>query len=106
MTLPAAGVANTGQDAASRQFQKTLPLAAGQTLSIENKFGEIRIHGKNSHEAVISATIHSQADSQAQAEKFAENVQIEVNQYAHGITIHTVSPTDNPLAFRLGDRNP
>src|SRR5260221_12215409 len=105
LTLPAAGVANTGQDAASRQFQKTLPLAAGQTLSIENKFGEIRIHGENSHEAVISATIRSQAGSQAQAEKFAENVQIEVNQDAHGITIRTVIPPDNPLGFRVGHRN-
>src|SRR6266436_6415645 len=90
LTLPVAVAANTGQDTASRQFQKTLPLAAGQTLSIENRFGEIRIHGENSHEAVISATIRSQAGSESQAEKFAESVQIEVNQDSHGITIRTV----------------
>ena len=90
LTVPAVASANTGQDAATRQFQKTLPLAAGQTLSIENKFGEIRIHGENSHEAIISATIRSQAGSQAQAEKFAESMQIEVNQDAHGISIRTV----------------
>jgi len=35
LVLPAAA-ADSGQDSASRQFQKTLPLAAGQTLSIEN----------------------------------------------------------------------
>jgi len=103
LTLPAA--ASTGQDTASRQFQKTLPLAAGQTLSIENKFGEVRIHGENSREAVISASIRSQAGSQAQAEKFAESVQIEVTQDAHGITVRTVAPADNPLVFRVGHKN-
>ena len=105
LTVPAVASANTGQDAATRQFQKTLPLAAGQTLSIENKFGEIRIHGENSHQAVISATIRSQAGAQAQAEKFAESVQIEVNQDAHGISIRTVVPSDSPLVFRVGHRN-
>jgi len=104
LALPAAA-ANSAQDAASREFKKTLPLAAGQTLSVENKFGEVRIHGENSHEAVISATIRSQAVSQSQAEKFAESVKIEVTQDAHGITVRTVAPSDNPLVFRVGHKN-
>lgn len=103
LALPTA--ASTGQDAASRQFQKTLPLAAGQTLSIENKFGEIRIHGENSHEAVISATVRSQAGSQSEAEKFVESVQIEINQDAGGIRIRTVVPSNSPLVFRVGHKN-
>ncbi|HXJ12808.1 MAG TPA: hypothetical protein VNH19_11090, partial [Candidatus Limnocylindrales bacterium] len=100
-----ATASNTGQDSATREFHKTLPLSAGQTLSIESKFGGIRIHGENSHEAVISATIRSQAGSQSQAEKFAESVQIEVNQDARGITVRTVVPSDNPLVFRVGHKN-
>jgi hypothetical protein len=104
LALPVAA-ANSAQDAASREFKKTLPLTAGQTLSIENKFGEVRIHGENSHEALISATIRSQAVSQSQAEKFAESVKIEVTQDAHGITVRTVAPSDNPLVFRVGHKN-
>jgi hypothetical protein len=102
--LPAPA-ANLGQDSTTREFQKTLPLAAGQTLSIENKFGDIRIHGENSHEAAISATIRSQGGSQSQSEKFAESVKIEVTQDAHGITVRTVAPSDNPLVFRVGHKN-
>jgi hypothetical protein len=97
--------AGSAQDSTTREFQKTLPLAAGQTLSIENKFGEIRIHGENSHEAEISATIRSQAGSQSQAEKFAESVKIEVNQDANGIKVRTVAPSDNPLVFRIGHKS-
>lgn len=104
LALPSAA-ANTPQDTATREFHKTLPLARGQTLSIENKFGEIRIHGENAREAVISATIRSQAGSQSQAEKFAESVQIEVNQDAHGITVRTIAPPDNPLVLRVGHKN-
>src|SRR5690242_10731833 len=100
-----AAASNTGQDSATREFHKTLPLAAGQTLSIESKFGEIRIHGENSHDAVISATIRSQAGSQSEAEKFAESVRIEVNQDAHGIAIRTVVPSESPLVFRVGRKN-
>jgi hypothetical protein len=103
LALPVA--ANSAQDSTTREFHKTLILAAGQTLSIENKFGEIRIHGENSHEAAISATIRSQAGSQSQAEKFAESVQIEVTQDAHGIKVRTVAPSDNPLVLRIGHKN-
>ena len=105
LALPAAAGASPAQDSATREFRKTLPLSAGQTLSIESKFGEIRIHGENSHEAAISATIRSQAGSQSQAEKFAESVQIAVTQDAHGITVRTVAPSDNPLVFRVGHKN-
>ena len=39
--------AHNGQDTATRDFQKALPFASGQTFAIESKFGEIRIHGSN-----------------------------------------------------------
>jgi len=97
--------ARTGQETATREFQKSVPLAAGQTFAIESKFGEIRIHGSNSQEAAISATIRAQAGSQTEAEKFAEAVRIEVQQDAHGINVRTVVPSDNPLVLRIGRKN-
>jgi len=104
LALPVAA-ANSGQDSATREFQKTLPLAAGQTLSVENKFGDIRIHGESSPQAAITATIRSQAGSQSQSEKFAESVRIEVSESARGITVRTVAPADNPLVLRIGHKN-
>jgi len=100
-----ATAANGGQDTATREFQKTVPLAAGQTFSIESKFGEVRIHGENSREATISATIRAQASSHAEAEKYAEAVRVEVQQDAHGVSVRTVAPSDGPFVIRIGHKN-
>ena len=84
-----------GQEQVSRDFQKTLSLGAGQSLRIENKFGEIRIHGESSRELKISATIRTQADSREQAQTFADKVQIEVQQTAQGVEVRTRYPEEN-----------
>jgi len=97
--------APNGQETTTREFQKTLPFATGQTLSVESKFGEIRIHGGGSREVAISATIHSQAGSQGEAEKFAESVRIEVQQDANGISVRTIVPSDGPIVIRIGHKN-
>src|SRR6266404_6440435 len=64
---PAAG-ANPGQEQVTRDFLKNLSLGAGQSFRIENKFGEVRIHGESGRELKISATIRAQADSREQAQ--------------------------------------
>jgi len=56
-----ARAATPGQQQVTRDFQKTLSLPSGQSFRIENKFGEIRIHGESSREVKISATIRTQA---------------------------------------------
>jgi len=89
------GAASPGQEQVTRDFQKTLPLAAGQSFRIENKFGEVRIHGESSRELKISATIRAQADSREQAQSFADKVQIEVQQTAQGVEVRTRYPEDN-----------
>jgi hypothetical protein len=86
---------NPGQEQFTRDFQKTLSLAAGQSFRIENKFGEIRIHGESAHELRISATIRAQADSHEQAQSFAEKVEIDVQQTAQGVEVRTRYPEEN-----------
>ena len=83
-----------GQQQVTRDFQKTLSLPSGQSFRIENKFGEIRIHGESSREVKISATIRTQADSREMAQSFADKVQIEVQQTAQGIEVRTQYPED------------
>ena len=52
---------NAAQETATRHFDKTLTLAANQTFSMENKFGDVHIHGESGREVKISATIRTQA---------------------------------------------
>ena len=69
-----------GQSTATRDFKKELTLGEGQTFSLEHKFGDVRIHAENRREVKIAATIHVQSHSQAEADKFADEVKIEVSQ--------------------------
>lgn len=84
--------ANPGQQQVTRDFQKTLTLGAGQSFRIENKFGEVRIHGESGRDLKISATIRAQADSRDQAQSLAEKVQIEVEQNSQGVQVRTNYP--------------
>ena len=68
--------ANSGQNTATKEFQKTLTLGEGQTLSMEHKFGDLRIHGENGRDVKISATIRVQANTQGEADKYAEQVRL------------------------------
>jgi hypothetical protein len=90
-----------GQSTATKEFQKTLPLGANQTLSLEHKFGEVRIHAENTREVRISATIRVQAHSRSEADRFAEQVRIEVSQDSQGIKIRTFYPDDNSDFFKI-----
>jgi DUF4097 and DUF4098 domain-containing protein YvlB len=94
--------ANPGQDQVSRDFQKTVPLASGQSFQIENKFGEVRIHGESTREVKISATIRVQANSHEEAETYAQKVQIEVQQAGDGVHVRTIYPEDEKRWFHLG----
>jgi hypothetical protein len=89
--------AQAAQDTATRNFEKTLTLGANQTLSLESKFGEVRIHGENGREAKITATIRAQAGSQNEANKDVEEIKIEVSQEADGIKVKTVYPEDHAV---------
>jgi len=42
--------ANSAQEQVSRDFQKTVTLGAGQSVRVEHKFGEVRLHGESSRD--------------------------------------------------------
>jgi hypothetical protein len=85
----------SAQETATKTFERTLTLGANQTFSLESKFGEIHIHGENGRDARITATIRSQAGSQGEAEKNADEIKIEVSQDSSGIKVKTVYPEDH-----------
>jgi hypothetical protein len=88
-----------GQQEVSRNFQKTLPLPAGQSFHIENKFGEVRLHGESIREVRISATIRVQAGSREEAESYSQKVQIEIEQSGDGVHVRTVYPDEGRFHF-------
>ena len=93
--------ATPAQQEVTRDFQKTLPLNAGQSFHIENKFGEVRVHGESTREVKISATIRVQSHSREEAEASSQKIQIDVQQTGEGVQVRTVFP-DEGKWFHLG----
>src|SRR6266481_5182816 len=92
---------NSAQEQVSRDFQKTVTLGAGQSVRVEHKFGEVRLHGESGREVKISATIRAQANSHEEAEAFAQKIQIEVLQSSEGVRIKTIYPDEEKKWFQL-----
>ena len=91
--------ANSGQEQASRDFQQTVTLGAGQSVHVEHKFGSVRLHGESGREVKISATIRAQASSHEEAESFAQKIKIEVQQTGEGVRIKTIYPEEEKKWF-------
>ncbi len=89
------------QDEVTRNFDKTLTLGAGQSVRVEHKFGEVKVHGESGREVKINATIRAQASSHEEAESFAQKIQIEVEQTSQGVSIRTIYPSEEGKWFHL-----
>jgi hypothetical protein len=99
--LPLVGE-SLGQSTATKEFQKTLTLGASQTVSLTNKYGDVHFHGDNGRDVKISANIRVQAHSEA--DRYADQVRIDVAQDSNGIRIQTIYPSDESKFFvvRIG----
>ena len=94
--------AHSAQEEVSKDFQKTVTLGAGQSVRVEHKFGEVRVHGESGRDVKISATIRVQANSRDEAQSFADKIQIDVQQTAGGVEIKTVYPDERKWYIRIG----
>ena len=75
-----------------RSFKKTLPLAAGQKLSIEHSNGEIRIETHRQSEVSIEASIHVSSSDEEGASKFSNEIEIEAVEKPGGVSLRTRIP--------------
>src|SRR6266849_8438509 len=91
--------ATHAQEQVSRDCQQTLTLGAGQSVRVEHKFGSVRVHGESGREVKISATIRAQASSHEEAESFAQEIKIEVQQTGEGVRIKTIYPEEEKKWF-------
>ena len=99
--FPALASRNWPQDEVTRNFDKTLTLGAGQSVRVEHKFGEVKVHGESGREVKISAVIRAQGSSHDEAESFAQKIQIEVQQTSEGISIRTIYPPEENRWFHI-----
>ena len=97
-----AAAAHSAQEEVSKDFQKTVMLGAGQSVRVEHKFGEVKVHGESGREVKVSATIRVQANSRDEAQSFADKIQIEVQQTAGGVEVKTVYPDEHAWHIRIG----
>ncbi|HMF08148.1 MAG TPA: hypothetical protein VKJ00_03360, partial [Thermoanaerobaculia bacterium] len=84
--------AEAGREEFSRTFQKTLPLNAGQTLSIDHRNGDIRVRTHPEPQVAIDARIRVSSSDRQGAEKFSNDIRIEVESGGSGVSIRTVFP--------------
>jgi DUF4097 and DUF4098 domain-containing protein YvlB len=89
--LPAASAAGPREEIV-RTFDKTLPLSAGQRLSIDHRNGDIRIRTHKAAEVRISAKIHGSSSDEAEIRKFLDAVAIVIEPAASGVSVRTVYP--------------
>ena len=97
---------SAAQETTTRHFDKTLTLGADQTLAMENKFGDVRVHGESGRDVKISATIRTQAKTQADADRKADEIKIEVSQDGQGIKVRTVYQDENKWFIRIEKGGP
>jgi len=92
------------QEEVRREFSKSFTLSGNQGLSLDHKLGQVRIHGVPGHELKISATIHVQDRNSADANDFAQKIQIDVREAGDGIHVRTIYPESRIPTIRIGGR--
>lgn len=94
------------QQEVTRNFEKTITLSGNQGLSLDHRLGEVRIHGDSGHELKISAKIRVQDRNGADAENFAQKIQIEVRELSDGAHVRTIYPDTRSYlpSIRIGGR--
>src|SRR5215471_6479476 len=75
-----------------RDFQKTLPLAAGRSLRVENSLGNVNIRAQAKNETTVIGAIRCSADTAAEARSWCDQIQIRVDENGTGITVRTDYP--------------
>ena len=91
-----------GQQEVTRDFARTMTLSGNQGLSLDHRFGQVHIHGDAGHELKISAKIHVQDRNHADAEDFAQKIQIEVRESSDGVHVRTIYPESKLPIVRIG----
>ena len=85
-------------DSCKAKYEKTqnlsAPLAPGQTLELQNNVGKIIIIGSDVENCNVTAVITAKAETEEQAQKLAEEVQIKLQSNDDKLNIKIEQPAD------------
>lgn len=92
LAASAGAAPSTGREEHERDFHKVVPLPPGRKLSIEHSNGSIRVRTHREARAVIDAAIRVSSSDEEGAERFANEIAIDVTETAQGVSIRTRYP--------------
>ena len=88
----------------TRNFDKTVNLAAGQGVRLEHKMGNVVVRTHPGSEVTIHASIRVSASDDAEAKRLADQIRIEVAPVGSALIVRTEYPKEERGGF-FGFRN-
>ena len=85
-------LARAAREEYKRDFQKVVALPGGRSLRVEHSLGSVNVRTQAKNEVAVQAAIRCSADSQDNARRYCDQVQIRVEEGASGVTIRTEYP--------------
>src|SRR5262245_54741694 len=79
----------------SRNFQRTAPLSAGRTFSLDHSNGNVNIHAQSRSDVDIRAVMQCTADTEAEARTFCDGIQVSVQENAGNVSVRTQYPSND-----------
>ena len=93
LSVPAAtAAAKDAQEEFTRKFEKTVTLSAGQGVRIEHRLGSINVRTHAQREVIIQVNMKVSGTPRDEAIRFKDEIQIEMEQTAGGLSIRTEYP--------------
>src|SRR5580692_12498004 len=87
------------RDEYSRNFDKTVTLANGQSVRVEHRMGNVNLRTHAGRDVVVHATIRVSASNDADAKRLADQIQIEVAPSGSALVIRTEYPREEHNGF-------
>src|SRR5262245_3290860 len=76
----------------SRDFQQSVPLAAGRSFRIDHSQANINIRAQAKNEGNIHATVRCSADRASEAKNCADQIQLRVDEGGGAVSVRTDYP--------------
>jgi hypothetical protein len=87
------------RDEYSRNFDKTVTLASGQSVRLEHRMGNVNLRTHAGRDVVVHASIRVSASNNADAKRLADQIQIEVAPAGSALVIRTEYPKEEHDGF-------
>src|ERR1017187_4353288 len=99
LTVMASAAAVPPREEVSRDFQNSVPLAAGRTLRVEHSQGSVVIHTHARAEVEVHAAIKCSSERAADARAVCDRIQVSVDETGSGVSVRTDVPKSSSFPW-------